>query len=65
MTPEAWTVIGVGVAMASLGVAIASLVFRMDSHVRAQGERLARVEGLLEGLRDAITGRDRTPSHNA
>ena len=65
MTPEAWTVIGVGVAMASLGVAIASLVFRMDSHVRAQGERLARVEGLLEGLRDAITGRDRTPSQNA
>lgn len=54
MTPEAWTVIGVGVA-------IASLVFRMDSHVRLQGERLARVEGLLEGLRDAITGRDPAP----
>ena len=65
MTPEAWTVIGVGVAMASLGVAIAPLVFRMDSHVRAQGERLARVEGLLEGLLDAITGRERPPSHNA
>lgn len=54
MTPEAWTVIGVGVGLASL-------VFRMDSHVRLQGERLARVEGLLEGLRDAITGRDSAP----
>ena len=30
MTPEAWTVVGVGVG-------IASLVFRMDSHVRLQG----------------------------
>ncbi len=57
MTPEAWTVVGVGVG-------IASLVFRMDSHVRLRGERLARVEGLLVGLRDAITGRDSTPPRN-
>ena len=54
MTPEAWTAIGVGVGLASL-------VYRMDSHVRLQGERLARVEGLLEGLRDAITCRDSAP----
>ena len=52
MTPESWTVLLVGVGLAGLG-------FRIDAHVRSQGERLARVEGLLEGLLKMI-GRDAT-----
>ena len=55
MTPDMWTVIAVGVALATL---VYRMFSRLDDHVRAQAERLARVEGLLEGLRDAITGRN-------
>ncbi len=51
MTPEAWTVLVVGIG-------IAGMVLRMDTHVRDHGERLARVEGLLEGLLSAVSGRN-------
>ena len=51
MTAEAWTVLLVGIGLAGL-------IFRMDAHVRAQGERLARVEGILAGVLNAINQRD-------
>lgn len=44
MTPEAWTVIVVGVG----------LVFRMDAHVRSRGERLARLEGKVDTLAESV-----------
>ena len=47
MTPEFWAIIGVGV---SLGVAMVRLFGRLDDHVRAQGERLARLEGKVDTL---------------
>ena len=53
MSPEAWTLLLVGLGLAGLG-------FRIDAHVRSQGERLARVEGLLEGLLKMI-GKEPTP----
>ena len=43
MTPEAWTIVGVGGALLGLGL-------RLDSHVRAQGERLAKLEGKVDTL---------------
>ena len=47
MTPEAWTVVGVGVALGALGWRAFGT---LDTHVRAQGERLARLEGKVDTL---------------
>ena len=68
MTTEIWTIIGTGIALAGLILVtlhnikadIKALDGRMqslDDRVRNQGERMARLEGLLEGLREAVTGR--------
>ena len=65
VTPEAWTVIGTGVVIL---IAIAASSRQLRSELRtgvnqvhaAIGqlrERMAKLEGLLEGLREAITGR--------
>ena len=65
MTPEAWTVIGTGVVVL---IAIATShrhlrdefrreMTRIHSDVSGLRERMARLECLLEGLREAITGR--------
>ncbi len=45
----------------TLGAAVAIIAFLWSLHrdVRSLAERIAKVEGLIEGLRDAITGRDR------
>lgn len=43
MTPEFWAIIGVGVGLAGL-------FFRLDAHVRNQGERLAKLEGKVDTL---------------
>ena len=72
MTPEAWTVIGTGVVIliaiaashrhlrAEMNDKMNGLHARMDQ-MRAEfgvlRERMAKLEGLLEGLREAITGR--------
>ncbi len=68
MTPEAWTVIGTGVVIL---IAIATSnrqlrgemnglrgeMNRVHAEIGGLRERMAKLEGLLEGLREAITGR--------
>ena len=73
MTPEILTIIGVGVALASLILASQRSLRKEITEVRSDlgkqitavrsdatllRERMAHLEGLLEGLREAIT-RDR------
>ena len=76
MTPEIWTMIGIGVAIAALILAqwrdsnrliherIQSINTHMNNRFQALEvqitelrERMAHLEGLLEGLREAISGR--------
>ena len=68
MTPEAWTVIGTGVVIL---IAITTSIRQLRSELRVElrgihseigglRERMAKLEGLLEGLREAITGRNAT-----
>ena len=72
MTPEGWTVIGTGVVIliaiatshrhlrAEMNEKMNGLYARMDrmqAEIGALRERMAKLEGLLEGLREAITGR--------
>ena len=68
MTPEAWTVIGTGVviliAIAASNRQLRSEVNGLRGEIREihgeigrLRERMAKLEGLLEGLREAITGR--------
>ena len=66
MTPEAWTVIGTGVVIL---IAIAASNRQLRSELRAElnqvhaeigqfRERMAKLEGLLEGVREAVAGRN-------
>ena len=72
MTLEAWTVIGTGVvilvAIAASNRQLRGEINELRDHMtnRMDGmqaeigrlrERMAKIEGLLEGLREAITGR--------
>ena len=68
MTPEAWTVIGTGIAILAAIVAsnrqirgemndMRGEIKEMHTEVGLLRERMAKLEGLLEGLREAITGR--------
>ena len=50
MTPEAWSVIAVGVAIAGLFIRMDARIGRLDDHVRGQGERLARLEAKLDAI---------------
>ena len=65
-TPEAWAVIGTGVVIL---IAIAASNRQLRSELRTElnqvhteigrlRERMAKLEGLLEGLQEAITGRN-------
>ena len=68
MTPEAWTVIGTGVVIL-IAIATSNRQLRGEiNSLRSEmkeihiefgrlRERMAKLEGLLEGLREAITGR--------
>ena len=61
LTPEAWTVIGTGVVILA-AITASHRQLRVDikeiqSEVGRLRERMAKLEGLLEGLREAITGR--------
>ena len=50
MTPEAWTVVVVGIGLAGLFVRMDARIGRLDEHVRSQGARLARLEGKVDTL---------------
>ncbi len=61
MSPGAYTIIGTGIAPAVLNVA---LFARLRGDVQEHGkqlaqlrERMAKLEGLLDGLREAVVGR--------
>ena len=71
MTPDTWTIIGTGIALAGVVLAgtwrVGSRLDRVEDHLtkRLDGldkanadlrERMAKLEGLLEGLREAISG---------
>ena len=68
MAPEAWTVIGTGVVIL-IAIATSNRQLRSEmNNLRGEmkeihgeigrlRERMAKLEGLLEGLREAITGR--------
>ena len=49
------------IAIATVGVGLAGFVWNLSRDVRRVEvelrERMARVEGLLEGLRDSVSGR--------
>ena len=51
MSPEMYSIIGVGLALAGL---IMPRLSKIDSHIAELRERMAHLEGLLEGLREAI-----------
>ena len=65
MTPEAWTVIGTGIALAAIIIAAFASLHNDVRELRERTttleaelrERMARLEGLLDGLREAVTGR--------
>ena len=61
MTPEAWTVIGTGVviliAIAASDRQIRTELNQAHTEIGRLRERMAKLEGLLEGLREAIAGR--------
>ena len=64
MTPEAWTVIGVGVGLVTLGwlafVRIEDRIRNIDDHTRdveiKYSERLVRLETIVEDLRRDYPG---------
>lgn len=61
MSPELIAVLAVGVALAGMIVAgqraTAAQIAELRRDVGDRRERVARLEGLLEGLRDAVAGR--------
>ena len=68
MTPDAWTVMGTGVVILIAIAAFSRQIRGEMNGLRDQmngvhveigklRERMAKLEGLLEGLREAITGR--------
>ena len=62
MSPEAWTVIGTGIviliAIAASHRQLRSELNQVDAGIGRLRERMAKLEGLLKGLREAITGRE-------
>ena len=61
MSAEFWAILGVGVALFSVGAALLGLVWRMFDSLRrdiyAISERLARIEGWIEGrFRESTQG---------
>ena len=65
MTPEAWTVIGTvigtgGVILVAIAASNRQLRVEMNqihTEIGRLRERMAKLEGLLEGLREAVAGR--------
>ena len=57
MTPESYTIIAVGIALAGLILNGQRLIAELRRDLNALGERIARLEGFMEGIRDAIAGK--------
>ena len=68
MSPEFIGFFSLGVTIVGVGIALAALILRLHTALRDDvrelrrdqsdlRNRVSRLEGLLEGLRDAITGR--------
>ena len=57
MTPEFWAIIGVGVGISGLFYRLDVRIGRLDDHVRAQGERLAKLEGKVDALVSTLADR--------
>ena len=68
MTPEIYTIIAVGIALAGLilngqrtvtelRMDLNAVAERVNRDIAALGERVARLEGFMEGIRDAIAGK--------
>ena len=66
MTPELIGIVTVGIALAALMVTMVSRLEtrleRIETTQADHGERLARVEGALEVIRDLLFNRERTPA---
>ena len=45
------------IAIVVVGVAVVGFLWSLHRDMNRLGERVARLEGVVEGLRDAITGR--------
>ena len=65
MSPEFYAIIGTGIVLAGIiltqSARLNSRIDRLEQGYAELRERMARLEGLLEGLREAIAGR-RPPS---
>ena len=62
MTPEFWAIIGVGVGVAGLFYRLDVRIGRLDDHMRqmdgrlaALGERMAKLEGAMDGFTKGFT----------
>ena len=65
MSPELYAIIGTGIVLAGIiltqSTRLNSRIGRLEQGYADLRERMAKLEGLLEGLREAIAGR-RPPS---
>ena len=57
MTPEIYTIIAVGIALAGLILNGQRTVTELRRGLNTLSERVARLKGLMEGIRDVITGK--------
>ncbi len=58
MSPEMYTIIG-------MGIAILAFLWALHRDLRNLGERVARLEGSFESLRDVVVGRRPSPPSGA
>ena len=65
MSPELCAIIGTGIVLAGIiltqSIRLDSRIDRLEQGYAGLRERMAKLEGLLEGLREAVAGR-RPPS---
>ena len=61
MTPEFYAIIGTAIALAGLILnnqrATTKSIAELRRDLNALGERVARLDGFMEGIRDAIVGK--------
>jgi len=57
MTPEFYAIIATGIALAGLILNNQRATDELRKEVKNLGERIARLEGFMEGIRDAIAGK--------